>query len=75
MGTGKTHLAKIMLSEVLRIGAGVSVTDFKADLVDGHAPGHDPARSGGRHAGDRPGRYGLADRDQSAGPAARRAAA
>lgn len=33
MGTGKTHLAKIMLSELLRIGAGVAVTDFKADLV------------------------------------------
>ncbi len=33
MGTGKTHLAKILLSEVLRIGAGVCVTDFKADLV------------------------------------------
>ncbi len=33
MGTGKTHLAKILLSEVLRIGAGASVTDFKADLV------------------------------------------
>ncbi len=33
MGTGKTHLAKIILSEMLRIGAGVSVTDFKADLV------------------------------------------
>ncbi len=33
MGTGKTHLAKIILGEMLRIGAGVSVTDFKADLV------------------------------------------
>ena len=33
MGTGKTHIAKILLSEVLRIGAGASVTDFKADLV------------------------------------------
>lgn len=33
MGTGKTHLAKIILSEMLRIGAGISVTDFKADLV------------------------------------------
>ena len=33
MGTGKTHLAKILLSEVWRIGAGASVTDFKADLV------------------------------------------
>lgn len=33
MGTGKTHMAKILLSEVFRIGAGVSVTDFKADLV------------------------------------------
>lgn len=33
MGTGKTHLAKIILAEMLRIGAGISVTDFKADLV------------------------------------------
>src|ERR671917_377828 len=33
MGTGKTHLAKILLSEVLRICAGACVTDFKADLV------------------------------------------
>src|SRR5918997_227073 len=33
MGTGKTHLAKLLLSEVLRVGAGASVTDFKADLV------------------------------------------
>src|SRR5919199_2343504 len=33
MGTGKTHMAKMLLSEVLRIGAGASVTDFKADLV------------------------------------------
>ena len=33
MGTGKTHFAKNLLSEVLRIGAGAAVTDFKADLV------------------------------------------
>jgi hypothetical protein len=33
MGTGKTHMAKNLLSEVLRVGAGASVTDFKADLV------------------------------------------
>ena len=33
MGTGKTHLGKNLLSEVWRVGAGASVTDFKNDLV------------------------------------------